>query len=207
MKLLTPRFCLPVNIALVARGCQQVARTGRPMLARLSRSGTVGASSTGKSRNRSTTTVPSVRRQSDIDCLPTDGWPSLSPQVLAGIKFRQAYTDRMACWRFTTASMTRRTKRVLSLLTWALAFATAGFVARYLSHHKFETRYLIPAFCLAAALLEFVIRPALGIRRDLLALTLNCAAATIAIIVIKWLIEGPHPSLRWLINGIQAWPW
>jgi len=89
-----------------------------------------------------------------------------------------------------------RTKRILSLILWALAFATAGFVARYLSHHRFETRYLIPLFCSVAALLEFVIRPALGMRRDLVALFLNCAASTIAIIAMKWLIEGIHPWMR-----------
>jgi len=36
-------------------------------------------------------------------------------------------------------------------------------------------------------------------------LILNCVAATIAIITMKWLIEGIHPSLRWLIEGMQTW--
>ena len=81
-------------------------------------------------------------------------------------------------------------RRIFSLLVWALAFATLAFIARYLAHHRFETRYLIPVFCALALVLEFVVRPALGMRRDMVVLSVNCAAASMAILVMKWLIEG-----------------
>lgn len=88
------------------------------------------------------------------------------------------------------APLTPGARRIVSLLLWAFAFATVAYVARYLAHHRFETRYLIPVFCALAIVLELVVRPALGIRRDFLALVLNCAAASAAILVMKLLIEG-----------------
>lgn len=81
-------------------------------------------------------------------------------------------------------------------MTWMLGFAAAGGTARYASRYLIESRYLIALFCLFALLLEFVIRPAFGGRKDLAALTLNCAAATSAIITVKWIMEGVHPLLR-----------
>lgn len=87
-------------------------------------------------------------------------------------------------------------KGILSLILWALIFAAAGGVARYASRYLIETRYLIVLFCLIAIVLEFVIRPPMGKRRNLGALLLNCTAAIAAIITIKWTLEGIHPWLR-----------
>jgi len=87
-------------------------------------------------------------------------------------------------------------KRILSLAFWAFAFGVAGFLVRGIFAHGIETRFIILAFWLLAVALEFVIKPALGGRRDLVSLTLNCTAAMFAIIAMKWMIEGVHPWLR-----------
>ena len=91
------------------------------------------------------------------------------------------------------------------LISWALAFAIAGFVARYLSQGDVETRYLILVFWLFVALLELVVRPAFGMRRNYAALILNGTAATIAIISMKWLIEGVPASLQLLFEDLRVW--
>lgn len=85
--------------------------------------------------------------------------------------------------------------RILSSILWALTFAAAGGAARYASRYLIETRYIIALFCLLAIVLEFVIRPAMGARRDFAALLLNCTAATVAIVAVKWIMEGIHPWL------------
>lgn len=87
-------------------------------------------------------------------------------------------------------------KATLSPILWALTFAAAGGAARYASRFLIETRYLIALFCLLAIIVEFVIRPAMGGRRNLGALILNCTAAIAAIITIKWALEGIHPWFR-----------
>ncbi len=87
-------------------------------------------------------------------------------------------------------------KAILSLILWALFFAAAGGAARYATRYLIETRYLVALFCLLAIILEFVIRPAMGGRRNLGALILNCTAAITAIITIKWTLEGIHPWFR-----------
>ena len=87
-------------------------------------------------------------------------------------------------------------KAILSPILWALIFAAAGGAARFAARYLIETRYLIALFCVLAIILEFAIRPAMGARRSLGALILNCTAATTAIITIKWTLEGPHPWFR-----------
>lgn len=87
-------------------------------------------------------------------------------------------------------------KGILSLTLWALIFAAAGGATRYGTRYLIETRYLIALFCLLAIVLEFVIRPAMGTRRNRGALVLNCASAIAAIITVKWALEGIHPWFR-----------
>ena len=86
--------------------------------------------------------------------------------------------------------------RFLSLLIGAMAFATTAGLVRYASRYLIESRYLIALFCLAALMLEVAVRPAMGGKRDFIALVLNSSAAIAAIITVKWMMEGIHPWFR-----------
>lgn len=83
-----------------------------------------------------------------------------------------------------------KSRRILSLLVWTMAFGAAGMGVRYWTQFQVETRYLVLLFIVLAILLEFAIRPALGLRRDMVGLVLNCAVASAAIIAMKWMLEG-----------------
>jgi hypothetical protein len=91
--------------------------------------------------------------------------------------------------------------RLSSRIPWVLVFALAAFAVRYVLHNAIETRYLILLFAASAALLEFGVGPALGRRRDLIAFLMNVSAAVIALVAMKWMLEGVHPWLQWLIEG------
>jgi len=92
--------------------------------------------------------------------------------------------------------------RLASRIPWVLTFALAAFAVRYVFHNAIETRYLILLFGAFAALLEFGIRPALGMRGDFIAFLMNLAAAIFALVAMKWALEGVHPWLRWLAEGL-----
>lgn len=90
--------------------------------------------------------------------------------------------------------------KFLSLTAWALAFAMVGLVTRLVTQNQIETRYLVVLFCGLALMVEWGIRPALGLKRDWARFALNCIAATLAIIAVKWTIEGVHP---WVIRAAR----
>ena len=122
-------------------------------------------------------------------------------RVLDGVILSELFW-LMVSERGNTASEMLRIKRFLPLILWSLAFAVAGCAARYVVHNRLETRYLVILFCLAAGLLEWV-RPARKLRRDLVPFMLNSAAATVAIVAMKWMLEGVHPLLRLLIERMD----
>lgn len=71
----------------------------------------------------------------------------------------------------------------------AVAFVLAGLSVRYFTQFQIESRYLVLLFIFLAIFFEFAIRPALGLTRDLVSLIMNCAAATVGIIAMKWMLE------------------
>ena len=87
-----------------------------------------------------------------------------------------------------TEALITRSQKLLLLCT-CIGFAVAGGATR-LHLLTVATRLQIAAFWLAAGVIYFLFRGALGPRVSKLGLAMNGVAATLAIVAAKWLVEG-----------------
>lgn len=71
----------------------------------------------------------------------------------------------------------------------ALGFAIVAGAARWLLPLTYS-RLQVIAFVLAAVAVELVAKPLAGRRPSLAGFSLNAAAATLAVVAVKWWLEG-----------------
>jgi hypothetical protein len=81
------------------------------------------------------------------------------------------------------------------LILGAIGFGIAAMAIRFL-FQSVESRLQIAVFWLLALALELVLRPSANARPRWIHVVFNGIAATIAIVAVKWSMEGLPPALR-----------
>lgn len=85
-------------------------------------------------------------------------------------------------------------RETAQLAAFAVVFGIAAALSRYV-FTVVETRIQTLTFIYFAASYEWVARPLFGQKPNLLRAVLNASAATTAIIVVRWRLEGLCPGL------------
>lgn len=82
------------------------------------------------------------------------------------------------------------------LLASSFGFLIAGMFTRLHLRH-IESRLQIAAFWIIAIAFQIIVHRSLKVRPGKFAIFVSGVSATIGIVAIKWLIEGPPPLSRW----------